>query len=174
MKRFCLAITTTLLALTIASPASAQYIWLDKNNVKVYSDKPPPVDVPNSRVLKGPKGFKAQNIEAKQDSTNGTEADKPASAAASASKPPMTTAEKNADFKKRQQEQAEKEKKGEAEEKNRQAKAENCERARQYQRSIQSGQRITRTNEKGAREHMSDEERNNEARKVEDTLKDCN
>ena len=170
MKRFCLAITTALLALTIASPASAQYIWLDKNNVKVYSDKPPPPDVPNSRILKGPKGFKAQNIEAKQD--NGTEASKPAGTAAT--KPPMTTAEKNADFKKRQQEQAEKQKNAEAEEKNRQAKAENCERARQYQRSLQSGQRITRTNEKGAREHMNDEERNNEARKVEETLRECN
>ena len=170
MKRHCLAIATGLLALTLAAPASAQYIWLDKNNTKVYSDKPPPPDIPNNRVLKGPRGYKPQNIEQKND-VDKANADKPAAASA---KPPMTTAEREAEYKKRKQEEAEKQRKTEAEEKNRQAKAENCERARQYQRSLRSGQRISRTNAKGEREYMGDDERAREESKVDETLRDCN
>ncbi|RJX30984.1 MAG: DUF4124 domain-containing protein [Oxalobacter sp.] len=175
MKQVCLAILTALLALTVVSPASAQYIWLDKNNVKVYSDKAPPPDIPNNRVLKGPRGYKAKNIEVKY--TDGTEPPAPEAKAASAPgtpKPPMTTAEKNAEFNKRRMEQAEKEKKAAQEEKNRQAKAENCERARAYHRALQTGQRISRTNASGGKDYMGDEERARETSKVEETLRECN
>jgi hypothetical protein len=171
MKQICLAFATALLALSISSPANAQYVWLDKNNVKVYSDKPPPPDVPNNRILKGPRTFRATNISEKQPDANGTTDTK---AASTPEKPPMTTAEKNADYNKRKMEQAEKDKKTEAEEKNKRAKAENCAKAKEYQRSLESGGRFARTTESGERKYLSDDERAAEINRANEAVKACN
>ena len=160
------------LAVAMTAPASAQYIWLDKNNVKHYSDQPPPPSVPSSRILKAPRGAPA-NL------TRGTTADEssPASNGASPAaktQQPMTTAEKNADFNRRRIEQAEKERKAAEEKQRADARAENCARAREYQRALQSGQRITRTGQDGQRAHLSDDERASESQKVDNMLRDCN
>jgi hypothetical protein len=171
MKIICLAFATAMLALSISFPANAQYVWLDKNNVKVYSDKPPPPDVPNNRVLKGPRGFKATNIGDKQPDENGSAE---AKAASTPEKPPLTTAEKNAEFNKRKMEQAEKDKKAQAEEKIKQEKSQNCEKAKEYQRSLQSGGRFARTTESGERKYLNDEEREAEINRANDALKACN
>lgn len=169
MKKYSLFAAAALLALGLIAPANAQYIWLDKNNVKHYSDKAPPSDIPNSRILKSPRGQTAKNIN--ESPPSGAT---PAAPAASKPQQPMTTAEKNADFNKRKMEQAEKDKKAEAERKNKEAKAQNCERARAYQRSLNSGQRIARTKPDGEREYMNDDDRAREARTVDEALKDCN
>lgn len=171
MKRNCLMIVAMLSALWIMAPANAQYIWLDKNNVKVYSDQPPPTSIPNNRILKSPRGgVSARNI---SDST-ATDAASGATSSASPKQGPLTTAEKNAEYNKRKKEQAEKDKKAAEDKKRADEKAENCSRAKDYQRHLDSGQRVSRTNKDGEREYMGDDERAKESSKVNESLKDCN
>jgi len=159
------AITAGILSIFLALPASAQYIWLDKNNVKNYSDKPPPATIPASRILKTPRNKTA--IPAP------TAAQASASAAANGAptaqqKPPAAKSE--ADKKK---EQAEKDKKAAEQAKQAEAKAKNCERAREHQRTLSSGQRLMRTNEKGERVVLSDEQRAQEQQEAQRVLDEC-
>lgn len=157
-----LAISLTLPALLLPPAALAQYIWLDEKGTKQFSDMPPPPSVPRSRILKQPGGAPpAAPQEAGED--------KPAAPA----KAEPTMAEKNADFRKRRTEQAEKEKKA-AEEATRTAEnAKNCERAREYQRSLESGERIFRTDKNGERAYLSDEQRAQETRDNRRIIAEC-
>ena len=156
-------------AFGFSSVAYAQYVWLDEKGVKQYSDMPPPVSVPKNRVLKEP-GTPSRTL-----------ATAPAEAAAQDSLPataekeklPLTTAEKNTDFQKRRAEQAEKDKKA-AEEAQRAAdKAKHCEQARSYQRALQSGGRIARTDKNGERYFLNDEQRAKEAQDAQRALEAC-
>lgn len=146
-----------LCALCLSSAAFAQYVWLDEKGTKQFSDMPPPPTVPSSRILKQPNGSPAPA----QDST------------ATTPKPEMTAAERNADFRKRKAEQAEKEKKAADEAKAAEEKAKNCERARDFQRSLESGERIARTDKNGERSFLTDEQRAQELREAKRVLADC-
>jgi hypothetical protein len=42
--------------LTWSGLALAQYVWLDEKGTKQFSDRPPPPNVPDSRILKSPAG----------------------------------------------------------------------------------------------------------------------
>src|SRR5689334_12636967 len=44
------------LACTLPLAAAAQWQWVDKDGRKVFSDKMPPPDIPQERILKGPRG----------------------------------------------------------------------------------------------------------------------
>ncbi|WP_158291690.1 DUF4124 domain-containing protein [Lampropedia puyangensis] len=44
------------LSLMAAGAALAQWQWVDESGKKVYSDRPPPITVPESNILKSPKG----------------------------------------------------------------------------------------------------------------------
>lgn len=151
------------LSTLLASPmAAAQYVWLDEKGTKQFSDMPPPPSVPRSRILKQPGAAPAT---AGQDASE----EKPAAPV----KAEPTTAEKNAEFRKRRAEQAEKEKKA-AEEAARVAEnAKNCERAREYQRVLDSGERIGRTDKSGERSYLSDEQRTQESRDNRRVLAEC-
>jgi hypothetical protein len=173
MKRISLAIATVFLLLGFCVSANAQYVWVDKDNTKHYSDQPPPASVPNNRILKTPGNKPAVNI-------NETLAEPAASEPKNSDSPaakndaPMTTAEKNADFNKRKIEQAEKDKKADEEKKRADAKASNCERARRYQKTLDAGDRIARPGKDGEREYLNDEDRAKESQAVQESLKDCN
>jgi hypothetical protein len=53
-------------------------------------------------------------------------------------------------------------------------KVENCARAKEYARTVESGQRITRTNEKGEREFLDDAQRAREAARAREIIaSDC-
>ena len=173
MKRIGLAIATAIFSLWLCASASAQYIWLDKNNVKVYSDQPPPSSIPNNRILKSPRNQPAQNIRETMTGSAAQGTDSTTDTSASKKQAPMTTAEKNADFNKRKMEQAEKDQKADEEKKRADAKAQNCERAKEYQRTLNSGQRIARSGQSGEREYISDEDREKESRTVQEALKEC-
>jgi hypothetical protein len=153
----------------LASGAFAQYVWLDEKGVKQFSDMPPPAGVPQSRILKQPTGIKPKTgLENNDQSSDNTT--KPAAAQQKSS---MTTAEQNAEFRKRRADQAEKEKKA-ADEATRQAeKAKNCERAQNYQRGLESGERISYTDKNGERAYMSDEQRERELQEAHRILADC-
>jgi hypothetical protein len=150
----------------IANSASAQYVWIDEKGVKQFSDMPPPASVPANRILKQPGATSTKAA----STDNGND---PAASPEATPKGPPTTAERNAEFKKRRAEQAEKDKKA-AEQAQRDAEnAANCERARAYQYSLQSGERILQTDKNGERSYLSDEERQVEADKAQRYLANC-
>lgn len=158
-RSYLTRLTVALVALNMAGAAYAQYVWLNEKGIKQYSDQPPPANVPQSRVLKMPGA--------------GSQADAGETTAPGQANAPLSTAEKNADFLKRRTEQAEKDKKAAEDARIASAKAKNCERAREYQRTLESGQRIANTDKDGERSYLSDEQRAREVRNVQRVLDEC-
>ena len=157
-------IVAGLLALFIAMPASAQYVWLDHNNVRNYSDKPPPASIPASRVLKTPR------TKASSSAAQAPAGATPNGAPASATQQKPVAGKSEADKKK---EQAEKDKKAAEATKQAETKAKNCEKAREYQRNLDSGQRIARMGKNGERSVLTDEQRAQEQQEVQKMLDEC-
>ncbi|HSY29216.1 MAG TPA: DUF4124 domain-containing protein, partial [Burkholderiaceae bacterium] len=148
----------------VAASAFAQYVWLDDHGVKQFSDVAPPSNIPPNRILKQPHG----GAPAPQADT--TSADKPGDAAADSAKTPMTTAEKEADYKKRKQEQADKDKKAADEAKRKELAEKNCALSKTYLEQLKNGTRITGSDANGERTYMSDDERAKEAAKTQETV----
>ncbi len=149
--------------LGVSGVAAAQYVWLDERGIKQFSDMPPPASVPANRILKQPGGSSAPAA---------TPVDN-AAADAPPAKPDMTIAEKNADFRKRMAEKAEKEKKAADEARVAADKAKQCDRAREYVRMLESGARISRVDRSGERTYLTDEQREQEMRDARQTLANC-
>jgi tRNA nucleotidyltransferase (CCA-adding enzyme) len=99
---------------------------------------------------------------------------KPAASAPDARKGPLTTAEQNAEFKKRQVEKAEADKKAAAAEEQRRVKAENCEIARVHKAQLDSGERISEKDKNGERTFVSDAQRAERQEKARKALEGCN
>lgn len=159
------------LSLAVVGQCQAQYVWLDEKGVKQFSDQPPPSNVPKNRIIKGV-GVKPTAKVVIDDASASGEASA-ASASAHAASAPMTTAERNADYNKRRQEQAEKDKKQAEEAANNLAKRKNCEQLRDYQRSLDSGVRISNFDAAGNRGVMNDEQRAQATRENKQALADC-
>ncbi|MBC3884923.1 DUF4124 domain-containing protein [Undibacterium griseum] len=156
-------ITALIMLGTLACPAAnAQYVWVDEKGNKQFSDTPPPVSVPKNRIIKGG----APTPKTETDNSNTQDA-------ASAPAKPMTTAEKNQDFNKRRAEQAIKDKKAADEQQANADKANNCERAKNYQKILDSGVRVTTTDKNGERSYLSDSQREKEAADIKKALSDC-
>lgn len=124
------------LAVLFATAASAQqYKWVDQNGKVQYGDVPPP-------------GVKAQRLKPPA----GGSSPAPAAAAKKGEKPLSPEAA----FRKRQ-EDAEKDRQKEAQaEQEAAAKRENCVRAQEQLRTLESGQRIQRTDAKGERYYLEE------------------
>lgn len=144
--------------------ALAQWLWLDKDGRKVFSDRSPPADIPARNILKQPGSAKAALP---------AEAEAPASAVAAASAPKATPAvpkvsgvDKALEEKKKLAEQAEATKKKAEEEKVAKDKAENCDRTQRALAAFDSGQRIRVPNAKGEMEVMGDEQRAAETKRL--------
>jgi hypothetical protein len=132
---------TFLLALACAFATSAlaqQYKWTDKNGRVQYGDAPPP-------------GVKAAPLRPPPAAPAAKAADPKA-----AKKGPLTTAEKEAEYRKRQQDAAKEREKLAQEEQAAAATTENCTNAQEVLRTLQSGQRISRTDAKGERYYLDD------------------
>jgi len=128
--------------------ASAQlYRWVDSDGRVHYTNTAPPAGA-KSRTLAAPANAPVS------PATPGESA--PDAAAKDASKGPLTPAEQEQAFRKRQLETQKAAEKAEAERKESAAKADNCERAREYLRTLESGQRVSRTNAQGEREFLDD------------------
>lgn len=160
----------TLISVIYIGTAAAQHVWLDDNGVKQYSDLPPPMSVPQNRILKAPGSVARTPV---VSTSSALADDKPAASPEPAAQGPMTTAERNADFLKRKAEREEKEKKAAEEAKQAAEKARNCDRAKEYRRMLDSGQRIGTTESNGERSIMSDERRKQEAQETGRVLSDC-
>ena len=91
----------------------------------------------------------------------------PAGAAAkNAKKGPLTAAEREQEYRKRQAEAQKAAAKADQEKQDEDAKKENCERTQEMLRSLESGQRIQRTDAKGERYYLDDAQREQEAVKA--------
>jgi hypothetical protein len=134
---------------TLAFAGSAlaqQYKWVENGRIR-YGDVPPPGV--KATPLRGPSGPAAA----------ATPAPAGKDAAKAAPKGPLTPAQQEAEFRKRQLEaQKSQEKQAQATEEAR-AKQENCANAQAQLRLLESGERISRTDAKGERYFVDDEQR---------------
>jgi hypothetical protein len=137
-KTFFVVITLAVSAAAMAQP----YKWVDQNGRVQYGDAPPAgVNATPLRSVPGPANQPApQATEAKTEAKKG----------------PLTPAEQEAEYRKRQLEaQKEQEKQAQATQQAA-AKKENCARAQDSLRTFESGQRIVRTDAKGERHYLDD------------------
>ncbi len=154
-----------------AAAAHAQYQWVDKDGRHVFSDRPPPADVPAKNVLTQPKGARAPQATAAVGPSASASASEPASAAAgaAAARPAASAAggvDKALEEKKKQNDAAEAARKKAEEDRVAAARAENCKRARSAKATLESGMRMARVNDKGEREVLDDAQRATELQRV--------
>lgn len=151
------------LMLVVAAGASAQlYRWVDKDGKLRYGDTPPA-------------GVKATTLRPPAGSSAPAPAPDGAAASKDAKKGPLTPAEQEADFRKRQMEAQKARDKNDQASRDAQAKQDNCARARESLASLESGQRITRTGADGERYYIDDAQRAAEIEKARQSVNSwCN
>ena len=133
--------------LLAALPATAQWKWKDARGQVVISDVPPPREIPDRDVLQKPE------VVTRRAAAPAAVASAPAQeSVAKARVDPELEARK----KKSDQEQSDKLKA--EEDKVAAQRAENCRRARSHMATLDSGIRLSRTNEKGEREILDDKQ----------------
>ena len=139
-----------------AAPAHAQWKWRDKNGQITASDLPPPRDVADKDVLQRPAAATAR-------------ANVAPAVAASAPAPAMPASapvDRELEARKQASEQDKKAKAKADEARLASQRADNCNRARSQASALDSGQRITRINDKGEREVIDDQARADESRRT--------
>lgn len=156
-----MAALIALLLIPVAVQAQA-YKWRDEKGGIVYSDKPPPANIPPGNILQAPK--------LKQAAPDAAPSKANSAAAAPKTAAPLTLAEREAESKKRAAEAAKKSlddgKKAEQET----ARLDGCRQLRAQLASIDSGQRQARFDEKGERYFLSDAQLTAEKAKVSQDL----
>jgi hypothetical protein len=151
----------------ICTPSEAQWAWKDTNGRLVYSDRPPPSDVKAASIVRQPTTHALASPVSSSGSDDAAKpADSKSSDAKSAPTGPKTIAERELEFRKRQQERADSERKAAEEQTKSAAKAAECERARGYMKSLEEGIRIARTDSSGNREFLDDAQRAAEAERT--------
>jgi hypothetical protein len=147
---------------TVSAAAHGQYLWLDERGKKQYSDMPPPASVPANRILRQP-GARPPAPEASEQPKVQPDA----------AQPGMSVAEKDAEFRKRRAEQAEKNQKAAEQARLAAEMQQRCERNRDYRKTLESGIPIVRTDKDGQRVALTDAERAREMSEANRSLKDC-
>ena len=161
-------------ACTWALGAAAQWQWIDKDGRKVFSDRPPPAEVPVKSILKQPGGAPIARPAAAPEASSAENAAPAAAASKPAAKPVAAGKDKELEEKKAAAEAAEAAKKKAEEEKIARAKAENCTRARQAKATLESGVLMKQTNAQGERVIMDEASRNAEIKRTNDIIaSDC-
>ena len=156
----------------------AQYVWLDAGGRKVFSDQPPPANIPAKRILQQPGKAPASMPATKTDESKSIDGQDNAKAPEASAK--TSTASKTASqdkdleaAKKKADDEVAAKKKTEEDARN-VAKADNCVRAKQAKATFDSGVRLGHTNSKGERGIMDDATRMVETKRVESIIaSDC-
>ncbi|MFZ4625273.1 MAG: DUF4124 domain-containing protein [Rhodoferax sp.] len=166
-----IALIAVMAAGLLSMGASAQWLWLDKDGRKVYSDRAPPATVLEKDILKRPG-------QARANTAGDADIVPPAAALVSAPRPasaPQPTAlDKELAERKKKAEQLEADKRKAEEAKIAQARAENCTRAKSAKMGLDSGIRLSRINAQGEREVLDDAARAAEASRVQSIIEsDC-
>lgn len=144
--------------------AHAQWAWRDKtrHNQITYSDRPPPSHIPDSDVIKRPRGSEVAPVPA---ATSG-----PAQLRTEIKPAPILLDPKLQAARKETERQAAEQKQKE-EEQIAAARAANCENARTKLRTLESGIRMARTNSKGETEILDDKARQTETKQAQDVIR---
>jgi ABC-type Fe3+-hydroxamate transport system substrate-binding protein len=145
MKTACTLVLALLASLQVSLASAQVYQWKDSTGRTVISDSPPPTTKSSRTVSAAP-------------ATD--------SAAVAVGSAPKTAAEKDLDFKKRQQEAKQKADKEAKEQQAAADRRENCERAKHYLASLESGERIAVRDDSGERRMMEDAQRQQEAERA--------
>ena len=146
-----------LIGLSHTGVAQAQIkCWTTADGKRACGDTPPP-------------GAKVRTVKSAPASPDAV----PASAAApkdgavkAAKKGPLTPAEQEQDYRKRQAEAQKAAEKAASEQQAKEAKQENCARSKEALLALESGQRIQRTDSKGERYYLDDAQRDAETAKA--------
>lgn len=148
-----------------AGLASAQlYQWRDSNGRTVFSDTPPPPNTPPGNIIKAPKGRAAPASAPAAASTDGTGKDAAGkdigvAVAPTSSGGQKSVAERDAEYKKRQADAAEKAKKDQEATAETQRRETTCRGLRQNLASLENGQRMRKLDDKGEPYFVDDAER---------------
>lgn len=129
------------LAAAMAAASAQNYKWVDKDGKLRYGDTPPP-------------GVKATQLKPPPGP-----ASPPAAVAKDAKKGPLTPAEQEQAFRKRQIDARAADEKAQKAQKDAAEKVANCANARESLAALESGQRIARTDDKGERYFVDDAQR---------------
>jgi hypothetical protein len=135
-----------------AAVAAQTYKWVDKDGKVRYGDQPPP-------------GVKATPLKPPPPAPN-------APSAAAAKKGGEKPLSPEAAFQKRQQEQREAEQKAAKAGTEDETKRTNCQQSQAALRGVESGQRITTTDVNGERVYLTDEQRDQEAVRLRQAVKE--
>ncbi|MCZ2105379.1 MAG: DUF4124 domain-containing protein [Comamonadaceae bacterium] len=168
---------------TWALGAAAQWQWVDKDGRTVFSDRPPPMDVPQKNIRTTPHVLVPRTAAAAAAPSASTTpqatpdaATQPAVGAAPA--PADAGKDKALEEQKARMEAAEAAKKQAEDkakaEKEAKARADNCTRARQQSAALQPGRLVGTTNAQGERGYMDDATRAAELKRAEQIIqRDC-
>lgn len=159
-------------AALLTSPTSAvagmQWKWKDATGAVQYSDRPPPAGTPDKDILTRPAAARSALATATKPLSETASEAAPASAA---SKPEGKAVDNELEAKRKKAEDEKKAAQKAEEDKAAKNRADNCQRARSYQRTLNDGVRISRTNANGEREILDDKGRADEQRQVEDIIR---
>ncbi|WP_300041436.1 DUF4124 domain-containing protein [Ramlibacter sp.] len=156
-----------------SSASGAAWVWTDANGRRVFSDRPPPADVPDRRILRQPSAawpdalprVDALAVPQSPASAPATLPAGPGSTAQRPASPPQSAA--SARLLAERAEQTERDRVTAL-------RAENCRRARGALATLDSGIRLATTNDKGEREILGEAARAAEARRLREIMaSDC-
>jgi hypothetical protein len=157
------------LACTVPMIASAQWIWVDKDGRKVFSDRAPGADIPAERIVKAPRGAA---LPAAATPAPVAAADPAADKSGAVPKP--LGKDKTLEERKKQLAAADAEKKKAEEASVVALRNENCGRAKAAKAGYETGARVTRVSSDGERQYLTDEERAAELKRLEQVIaRDC-
>lgn len=172
MKILRILLLAIFAALSLNALAQIQWQWIDKNGQKVFSDRAPPPDIPDNKILKRPGGQRATPVAAAPVvAAPAAASSKPA---LSASSPKLSTKDAGLEAKKKEAEEAEKAKVKALLAENQAKRAESCTISKKSLELINSGVRLRTTNAKGESEFMDDDQRAAESKRVQRIIdSDC-
>ena len=172
MKMLSRLTLIAIFGLFASASVSAQWLWTDNDGRRVFSDRPPPPDIPDKNILKRP-AARVGTVAEPPDDDAGTGTN-PDNAAPQAKKPPSGI-DKELEVRKKRAADAEAARQQAEKDKYNQARAENCERAKRAKASYAPGSRIAITNANGEREFLDDAQIAAEARHAQDLIdSECN
>ncbi|MGH9577494.1 MAG: DUF4124 domain-containing protein, partial [Terriglobales bacterium] len=156
MRIFPAFLAALVFALTGVAHAQ-QFKWIDQDGKLRYGDTPPP-------------GVKATPLRGSTAPAAPSAVAPGADAAKEAKKGPLTPAEQEQEYRKRQAEARKEGEKADAERRAKTERNEGCERTREYLRTLESGQRITRSNPSGERYYLDENQVASEIAKAEQSV----
>lgn len=150
--------------------AMAQWQWINKDGRKVFSDRPPPLEIPEKDILRQPNQRITPVAPVAADTQSSPSSPTPKPAAASSAKGTDKVLEERKAKAEAEAEAAKAAKDKAAQQKLAADRAENCTRAKQAKASLDSGQLMKHTNAKGEQVFMDDASRAVERKRAQSVI----